>query len=144
MQAYQCDLCGRLFSEKDYAKMNTRNYIIKKYDLNYDECKLDICDNCYNAFLSLSKPKEEKPEFADDEIGAIAQEYGYILKHLRDCTIGEIVKICHDPDLKCGECEMANLDAAVWVCGLRKLTEADLDTIIRVYVPKINKEKTDE
>lgn len=142
MQAYQCDLCGRLFSEKDHEKMITRNYVVKKCDLSGDEYELDICDNCYNAFLNLCKPKEEKPEFEDDEIGAIAQEYGYVLKHLRDCTINEILNICQDPDLKCAEC---GFDASLKeICNLHRLTEADLETIVRVRVPKINKEKTNE
>lgn len=118
--------------------------------LGYDiECCYDKSGLMHSIKISweeekLFKTKEEKPEFEDDEIGAIAQEYGYVLKHLRDCTIGEILNICYDhldyPDLKCNECEIANIDR---ICDLRKLTEKDLATIVRVSVPKINKEKTD-
>lgn len=143
MRAYQCDLCGRLFSEKDRAKMNTRNYVIKKYDLTGAANELDICDDCYNNFLSLCKPKEEeKSEFEDDEISAIAQEYGYVLKHLRDCTVGELIEHCSNPDLRCDEC-VFNTDLKE-ICELRKLMNSDLETIIRVSVPKNIKEKTDE
>ncbi len=66
MRAYKCDICGKFYPHN--VDHEDRDYMISKWGQlvctieKYDYKQMDVCDECYNAFLDFVSSRSENKE----------------------------------------------------------------------------------